>query len=136
MPWVRRIGEYAPNWSHRDRHVVVELIGVAILAYTFGDGVEEYTVGRPEIGRGARRSVVAVTRCRRPRVEPLVAVKGLTDQAGTDELSVVLDERPVRLVVERDLGCSGDRERVQDAAQDSEHEYCTDRCEHLGTHVS
>ena len=47
----------------------------------------------------------------------------LADQAAAHDLPVDLDERAVGLVVEGHLGDAGDDERVDEPAQDGEHEH-------------
>ena len=69
-------------------------------------------------------------------MEPLVAFEALADQPGPDDLAVVLHEGAVGFVAEGQLSDAGHRQRVQQAAQDGEHQHGSQRGQQLGTHVS
>ena len=88
--------------------------------------------GKVAGGRGA--GVIAVARCRRPRVEIARAGEALADQAGADDTVANGDKTAIGLPRKNDLGDAGDGQRVCEAEQQREQNEQRQRGAELADH--
>ena len=89
---------------------MVRLIGGHIRLYP----VDQMLVGRSQVRRRGIRSVVSVSRCRRPRMKIGCAGKRLADDSRTHDLAVLHNQLAVGLVLEQHLRQSSDHQRIDD----------------------
>ena len=75
---------------------------------------------RTEVAGARRYRGIAARGGSRPEV--FVTRELLREQLGTDDLAVAHEQAAIGLVVEGDLRDTGDRQRVQDAGDDREHD--------------
>src|ERR1700737_4388785 len=93
---------------------VVELVG----SYVAGHAVDELFIGRGVVGAAGVRCIVAVASRGWAGVEVGGGGEVLSDDVRADEFSVFSDQLSVGLVVEEELGYSGDDKGVDEAEED------------------
>ena len=91
------------------------------------DVLGQVRVRRPEVGEGRGGRVVGRCRARGTPVEVARALELLRGEPRADDLSVPLDEAPLRLVGEGDRGEARHQRGIAEAEHEREDDHCDDR---------